>query len=159
LTPGGGAERAQVSRVDAVARDLRTGESDVGLALAVQPLAADDPRREQAELLQLSREVGRNAGALAQLGQVDLVHVTAEARRAAPGAVGRRSPQLLTDHPERQELVTLEAQDRRQPLDVRLREEAIATARALRVQQALILEIADLRDRDVRKLLPQALAD
>ena len=75
--------------------------------------------------------------------------------RAAPAP--RR--QLLPDHAQRQELVALQAQDRLQPLDVVLAEEPVAAARALRRQQALILEVADLRDRDVRELGLQARAD
>jgi hypothetical protein len=40
--------------------------------------------------------------------------------------------QLLADYPQRQELVPLHAQDRPQPLDVRLAVEAIAARRPAR---------------------------
>ena len=46
-----------------------------------------------------------------------------------------------------------------QPLDVVLAEEPVAARRALRRQQALVLEVADLRDRDVRELGAAARAD
>ena len=75
--------------------------------------------------------------------------------RAAAGAGG----ELLPDHAQRQELVALQAQDRLEPLDVVLAEEPVAAARALRRQQALVLEVADLRDRDVRELGLQPRAD
>jgi hypothetical protein len=67
--------------------------------------------------------------------------------------------ELLADHAQRQELVALQAQDRAQPLDVLLCEQAIAAARPLRMQQPLLLEVADLRDRDVGVLDAQCSAD
>ena len=72
-----------------------------------------------------------------------------------PGAGG----ELLPDHAQRQELVALQPQDRLEALDVLLAEEPVAAARALRRQQALILEVADLRDRDVRELRLEPRAD
>src|SRR5262249_56528338 len=71
-------------------------------------------------------------------------------------ATGR---ELLADHPQRQELVALQAQDRPQPFDVGLAVEAIAARGAPRVEQLLVLEVADLRDRDVVELVLQDLAD
>ncbi len=68
------------------------------------------------------------------------------ALRAAAGG------ELLADHAQRQELVPLQPQDRLEPLDVLLAEEAVAAARALRREQPLVLEVADLRDRDVGEL-------
>src|SRR5262249_384118 len=49
--------------------------------------------------------------------------------------------------------------DRLEPLDVVLVEHAVAALRALRRQQALVLEVADLRDRDVGELRLQPPAD
>ena len=159
LAPGSGPEGAQVPRVDPVSRDLGARERDVGVALAVEPLATLDARCEQAEVLELPRELGRDPGARAQLGHVDLLLLPAQTGRAALRTVGGRRAQLLADHPQRQELVALQPQDRDQALDVRLGEEPVAAPRAARVQQALILEVPDLRDRDVRELVAQALAD
>ena len=48
-------------------------------------------------------------------------------RSVAPGAV-----ELVADHAQRQELVALEPQDRLEPLQVVLAEQAVAAARALR---------------------------
>ncbi len=79
-------------------------------------------------------------------------------RRRRPGRVGR-ALELVADHPQRQEGVALQRQDAPQPLDVRLGEEAVAAARAMRLEQALILEVADLRDREIRELGAQQLAD
>src|ERR1700752_5188366 len=127
------------------------GCRDVGVALAVEPLAPLDARGEQAVLLERAGQRQVDAGALAQFAEIELQLPVAETRWAA--ALPRRSGprgQLLANHAERQELVALQAQDRLQPLDVVLAEEPVAAARALRGQEALILEIADLRDRDVR---------
>ena len=80
-------------------------------------------------------------------------------RRRRRRSFARARRELLADHAQRQELVALEAQDRLEPLDVVLAEQAVAALRALRRQQPLILEVADLRDRDVRELGLQAPAD
>src|SRR5665811_1441448 len=61
--------------------------------------------------------------------------------------------ELLADHPQRQELVAPQAQDRAQPLDVGLAVEAVAALGAARRQQLLVLQVADLRDRDLVCLL------
>src|SRR5262249_46320584 len=58
LSPGGGEDRAQVARVDPVASEPRASRSDVGLALAVDPLASFVPRHDEPELLELADEVG-----------------------------------------------------------------------------------------------------
>ena len=161
LAPGGVAEGAQVAGVDAVLREPAAGGRDVDVALAVEALAALDPRRQQPVLLERAREVGVDAGALAELREVELAPPARRARAdAAACARPRRARrELLPDHAERQELVALQPQDRLQPLDVLLAEEPVAAARALRRQQALILEVADLRDRDVRELGLQPRAD
>ena len=87
LPTGSGEERPQVARVDAEARQPRAGGSDVGLALAVEALAALDARDDEAELLELAHEVGRDRRALAELGLVDLVLVAENADGAASRAV------------------------------------------------------------------------
>src|SRR5262249_11063262 len=73
--------------------------------------------------------------------------------------LARAGRKFLTDHPQREELVALHAQDRAQPLDVGLAVEAISAGRAPRREQLLVLEVADLRDRDVVEFLPQDLRD
>ena len=86
---------------------------------------------------------------------------TVAARRsAAPAALlaGARG-ELLADHPQGQELVALHAQDRPQALDVGLAVEAVAAGRAPRREQLLVLEVADLRDRDVLELAAEDLGD
>ena len=75
------------------------------------------------------------------------------ARAPAPALAAPRRRELLADHAQRQELVALQPQDRLQPLDVVLAEQAVAAPRALRREQPLVLEVADLRDRDVRELV------
>src|SRR5204862_2641323 len=67
--------------------------------------------------------------------------------------------QLLADYLQRQELVALQAQDRAQALDVRLGVEAVAALGAARLEQLLALEVADLRDGDLRELPLELLAD
>src|SRR5919198_6201797 len=82
-------------------------------------------------------------------------------RQPAPALAVARGGcgELLADDAERQELVALQAQDRLQPLDVLLAEEPVAALRPPRREQALILEVADLRDGDVRELVFQHPAD
>ena len=100
-----------------------------------------------------------DAGALAELVEVDPRPRRRERRPAgalaAPGRAGRR--ELLPDHAQRQELVALEPEDRLEALDVVLGEEPVAALRPARREQALVLEVADLRDRDVRELLSSLL--
>src|SRR5207248_818588 len=69
-----------------------------------------------------------------------------------------RRGQFLADHPQRQELVPLQAQNRLQAVDVVLGEEAVAALRALRRHESFALEVADLRDRDVREFGLEVLA-
>src|ERR671924_585318 len=96
------------------------------------------------------------------------------ARGSARGAPARRPPragpppssppagrrgELLPDHAQGQELVPLKAQDRLQPLDVLLAEEPVAALRPAEREQPLVLEVADLRDRDIREFGLQPCAD
>src|SRR5205807_3108892 len=60
--------------------------------------------------------------------------------------------ELVADHAQRQKLIALQAEDRLQPLQVGLAEQAVAALRTSRRQQPLVLEVADLRDRDVGEL-------
>src|SRR5581483_5657871 len=157
LAVGGRAEGAQVAGVGAVARELRADGGDVDVGLGVALVRARAARAEEAERLQVLREARRHAGAAAELVEVELVHPVGEAGRTPPLALGRPGGrELVADHAQRQELVALEAEDRRQPLEVLLAEEPVAAARALRREQALVLEEADLRDRDVRELVREA---
>ena len=99
-------------------------------------------------------------GALAQLVERDRLLRCAERRRPPPLALLRaRSVELVADHAQRQELVALQAQDRLQALEVVLAEQPVAALRAARRQQPLVLEVADLRDRDVRELVAQPAHD
>jgi hypothetical protein len=75
------------------------------------------------------------------------------------GRVGATRGELLPDHAEGQELVALEPEDRPEPAHVRRRVEAITALGAARREQLLVLEVPDLRDRDVRELGLEQLAD
>src|SRR5262249_55607375 len=153
---------AQVPGRDSEARQLGARDRDLDVSGRIALLAAFPPGLQEPVLLELARQLGRDRGAVAELVQVKLVVGIAEADGAPPPALlprsGRRG-ELLPDHAQRQELVALQAQDRLQPLDVVLAEEPVAALRPSRREQALVLEIADLRDRDVRELGLQAAAD
>src|SRR5207253_2771285 len=56
-------------------------------------------------------------------------------------------------------LVALKAEDRLEPLDVIFGEEPVPALRPARIQEPLVLEIADLRDRDVREFVLERVAD
>ncbi len=79
--------------------------------------------------------------------------------RAGRVAAVAAGSELLADHPQRQKLVALQPQDRPQPLDVGLAVEAVAAGGAAGREQLLVLEVADLGDRDVVKLAPEDLGD
>ena len=117
---------------------------------------------EQAVLLELTRELGRDRSSLTELSEVELLILLGKARRtlAAPLlSCPRRRGQFLPDHAQRQELVPLQAENRLQALDVVLAEEPVTALRPPRREQALVLEVADLGDRDVRELGLEAPAD
>ena len=178
LALGRGLEDAQVAPCHAVARQLGDRADDLALGLVVvarRPahLAGHDP-----EVLELGHQPPLGARLLDHvLERVQRALVAQRERqppqrRARPG-VGARlwrgdllgalgaatRRELLADHPQREELVALQAQDRPQPRDVGLRVEPVAAGRPPRRQQLLVLEVADLGDRDVRELLRQRLAD
>ena len=148
-------------RVDAEARETGRRGCDVRLALPVASLAVLDARDDDAVLLELAQEVGRDGRAFEKLRAVDLVLGTGQPDVPAARAVGRctRAVELLPDHAKRQELVALKAEDLHEPLDVVRGEEPVATTSALGRDQPLVLEVADLRHRDVRKLLAELVAD
>src|SRR5207244_2550782 len=107
---------------------------------------------------ELLHAVARDARALTE--SVEVEHLLPARDRPAPLALRAGSGgELLLDHAERQELVSLQPEDRLQPFDVVLREEPVAALGAQWVEETLILEIADLRDRDVRELVLEPAAD
>src|SRR6185503_6973283 len=81
------------------------------------------------------------------------------AEPSAPPGLALRRGELLPDHTERKELVPLQPENRLEAVDVVLREEPVAALRPPWRQEALVLEVADLRDRDVRELVLQSPAD
>ena len=66
-----GAKRAQVARGDPVARERLAGLRDVRVGLRVEPLAALDPRLQEAEVLELPRSRRLDPGALAERLEVE----------------------------------------------------------------------------------------
>src|SRR5215208_625632 len=172
LAVGRGPEDAQVASSDPEARELARGAHDFALGLVVgqlPPLLAtlDDP-----EVLELADECGVGTRLLehslervARLGAIaDGDRRAAQAprvgrRRFARLGIGAPGGELLPDHPQRQELVALQTQDRAQSIDLARAVEAVAARRAPRGEQLLVLEVADLRDRDVGELALELLAD
>src|SRR5262249_4128561 len=112
---GGRSECPQVARRDAVARQLSARERDLRVGFAVELLAAVRSRGQETEVLELADELGTDRRAVAEIVQAEEVFLVAEAERpsALPFRRGWRR-QLLADHPQRQELVALEQQDRPQ---------------------------------------------
>ena len=150
-------DRAQMARVEAVALQASGRGDDLHVLGPEAPGLGGD----QAELLEAADELLVDAGGADQLAEARAAGgagADRAAARALAGALGGLL-ELVADHAQRQELVALQAQDRAQALDVLLREEAVAAARALRMQQPLLLEVADLRDRDVGVLDAQRGAD
>src|SRR5262249_39700015 len=153
-------ERPQVPGIDAVPRQLSAGRGDVDLELAVEPPATVRSPLYEPELLELPREARLHPRPLAQLVELDLFLLRPCPKRAPTPPLGRAwRGELLTDDAQRQELVALEPEDRLEPLDVVLAEHPIPALRPARGEQSLVLEVADLRDRDVRELLLQHPAD
>ncbi len=136
-----------------MSRETAACGRDLDVALAVEALPGLDPRRHEVVLLEPPREVGRDPGTGAELGEIELAASLPE--RGRPAGRPRRAlgVERLADHPEREELVPLEPQDGLESLDVLVGEEPIAAPGPPRPEQALILEVTDLRDRDVGKLL------
>ena len=159
-----GAEHAQVAPADAVAGELGHGADDLALGLVVPLRAVALLALDDAVVLELGHELAVGAGLLEHVleaeGRPALLDphrghappAGALARRGGQVGLGAPARELLADHPQGQELVALEAQDRAQPAQVLLRVEPVAAGRALGLQQLLVLEVADLRDRDVGEL-------
>src|SRR4051794_3959847 len=174
-----GPERTQVAAADAVASQLgdRTDDLALGLVVVLDPGA--ELALDHAVFFELLDEARLGPGLLEDVlyreERSAVAHADAGPWRApATGAAAARrggvrgldrivrrgaGGQLLADDPQRQELVALEAQDRAEPGDVGGAVEPVAAGRPPRRQQLLVLQIADLGDRDVREFLPQRLAD
>jgi hypothetical protein len=67
LAIGGRAEGAEVACADSESRERLARRGDVRVALGVDAMPFLDPRLEQSEVLELSRPIGRDASALAEL--------------------------------------------------------------------------------------------
>src|SRR5262245_30880637 len=141
-----------MARCDPEAPERVACGRDLYVGLRVETPAVLDARLEQAELLELAHALRRETRALAQLLELDVVLALADGRAPAPPLAPGPGGKLLPDDPEWQELVALQPQDRLEPLDVLLAEQPVSALCALQRQQALVLEVADLRDRDVREL-------
>src|SRR5439155_8087015 len=171
LAVGRRAEDAQVAPADAVARELGDGADD--LALGLVEVRGPGPRLalDDAVLLELldQRRIGARLleDVLERVQRAPAAHRHARAPRTAPlGGLGHlavllraSARELLADDAQRQELVALQAQDRAQALHVGRRVEAVAAGCAPRREELLVLEVADLGDRDVGELLRERLAD
>src|SRR5256885_956572 len=135
-----------MARCDSVLRETAAGERDVGLELGVSLLPRLGARGQQTELFELAREARVDPGSVAQFVQIEICLLRSQAGAPPPLAVARRRRgELLADHAQRENLVTLQPQDRLEPLHVLLAEEPIAALGAPRGKQPLILEVTDLR--------------
>ena len=155
-----GPDRAQVARSDPVPREPRAERDDRRRRSPVAGLLG----LEDAVVAELAHESRIRAGALAEL--LERKHRDVQPRSdsglrsaAAVSLAPAGHRQLLPDDAQRQELVPLKPEDRAQSLDVVLGEEPVPAVRPAEHEQTLILEVPDLRDRDVRELLFQLPAD
>ena len=100
-------------------REAATREGRLHVQLRVEALAAADRRRDEPVLLEVTGELAGDAGALAQLGEVDLRGTLSEIGLRPP-STGRGEPrrELVADDAQREELVALEPEDRLEPVDV-----------------------------------------
>src|SRR3954447_25627312 len=151
LAVGGGAEDPEVAGADPDPGELVGGADDLAVGLVVDGPALAFLRLDDPVVLQLpdqllarpgllddplDREVGAG-GAAEDPPPHPARRRLALALAAAEDDVPARR-QLLADHPQRQELVALEAQDRPQPFDVGLAVEAVAARRPPRVRRFLV---------------------
>src|SRR3954469_8278022 len=155
----GGPEAAQMTRRDPELSEAAAGKGDVGVELRITLLASFGTRREQAELFELAGQPRVDARALAKLGQVELGLFLAQAGTPALAVTCGRRGQLLADNPQWQKLVSLQPQNRLEPLQVVLAEEPVTALRSAWSEQPLVLEVADLRDRDVGEVVLEQRAD
>src|SRR5439155_20156907 len=93
-------------------------------------------------------ECGRRIGRLAR-GRHVLLECETRLTRTPRGLVDFVQP--FADHLERKELFALQTEDEPESLDVVVTELSVPRLRALRLDQSLALEEADLRDGDVRE--------
>ena len=150
--PAAVANLPEMTHVRTRARQASAHCCDIRVALAERGL-------EEAVFDQLAGLLPGDSRSLAQVGEVDLALRRGESRPPAASILRGGRRELLADHAERQELVPLQPEDRLEPLDVLFAEQPVASARALRGEQALIFEVADLRDRDVGEIRLQPPAD
>src|SRR5581483_36062 len=126
---------------------------DVGVVLRIALRPTRPGRLQQAELVELLGELGGDLRAVAQLVERHRLDRRAERARLSPlPLLGAGRVKLLADHAQRQELVALQAKHGLKTLEVVLAEEPVAPLRAARRNEPLVLEVAHLRDRDVREL-------
>ena len=140
-------------RRDSELRQSPTSKRDVRVQLPVALLAGLGAGRQQSELLELAREAGVDPRPFAQRLEVELSLGLHQAGAPPLPVAGTGRGKLLADDAQREELVALQPQDRLEALDVVLAEEPIPALRPPGRQQPLILQIANLRDRDVGELV------
>jgi len=162
LAVGVGTELLQVPRCDAEARQVPASDHDLHVPFRIPVLSILDPRFEEPVILELAHKPCIGARPLAERAQVELGLGRAQTgvRPAAPLPLHRSGGvELLADDAERQELVPLESQDRLEAFHVLLGVEAVSPLRPTGGQEPLVLEVADLRNRDVRELRAQSPPD
>src|SRR5262245_19903699 len=145
LVPRCRGELAQMADVGAGGDEARADGGRVGVGLGQR-------RLQKAVIGELACLLGRDACACTELVDGGLGLLPRRPGAAEATVLRDRRGELLAKDTYRQEVVALEAEDRLETVDVVLAEQAVPPARPLRRQQALVLEIADLRDRDVREI-------
>ena len=170
LAVGRAAEHAQVAPADAVARELRDGADDLPLGLVVVARPASDVALDHAEFDQLADQRRRRRRSPRRRPRASTAPPGRGWSPSCAAARGRR-PAAATSRsvrpPASSWRITRSGRNssrcRRRIVRSRwmsdLRVEPIAALRAPRREQLLILEVADLGDRDVGELLDQRLAD
>src|SRR6266508_685239 len=141
----------EVAGLDAVTREAEASGDDVDVPFGIETCPVLDTRLEQPEILELPGELATRARTRAERLEVDLLLVCTEPAPGGTLAVGRakRRGQLLPDDAQWEELVALQPQDRLQPVDIVIGEQAVPALRPSRGHQTLILEVPDLGDGDV----------
>ena len=147
--------------VDAVARELRAGRGDVGVRLGVALLAR---RCRAARAARTPRAPSRAPASMPARSQSSSSVIVSS---RSPSAAGRRRLRSFAPGASSSSRITRSGRNSsrcsRRIVCSRSRsclaEEPVAALRAPRREQALVLEVADLRDRDVRELVAQAAHD
>src|SRR5262245_35711822 len=165
LTIGGRAEHLEVAAADPEPSELGARLDDLPVGVAVDLRTLDLRGLNQAPVLEVLDQVRTDPGLVDELLERESRALAGIGARGAakrgplpsllPGARG----QLLANHPQRQELVPLHAENRPQALDVRLAVEPVSTGCPARREELLVLEVSDLGDRDVLELAGQDLGD